>query len=304
MVCLSQFIRADQKRFMDAEIGVRNLADTFRYNVLPDVIQVIGWNRKDIHYEDLSDCEKLLWMVFIQWFPYLLRLLTSSQSKAQAELNYAVHYSFSQAGVTCISTLAASESWCAFDDQHFEEKGYRLNADPYWISPPQGSIIPLWHRGAAPNYQPKPLIAKNRCDPVKTWKKRTGLLTKFNRKDLLHSIPRVSTHLLGLTQELADESRILLRPLLKGGVEYIYSTVVLEARLGSQQSDFVGTSSHGSHPKHLFASVLLTPSPQASLAQRTQYLSSSPRQALVKFLPMAGNSLTRWRVCERRQYIP
>ena len=28
--------------FMDAEIGVRDLADTFRYNVLPDIVQAIG----------------------------------------------------------------------------------------------------------------------------------------------------------------------------------------------------------------------------------------------------------------------
>jgi hypothetical protein len=41
-----------------------------------------------------------------------------------------------------------------------------------WIAPPQGSIIPLWHRGAAPNYQPKPLIAKNHYDPVTVWKRR------------------------------------------------------------------------------------------------------------------------------------
>jgi nitric oxide synthase oxygenase domain/subunit len=113
------------------------------------------------------------------------------QSKAQAELNYAVHYSFSQAGVSCTSTLEASESWCAFDDQYFQEKGYRLNADPYWIAPPQGSIIPLWHRSAAPNYQPKPLIAKHRSDPVKVWRKRHGcparLLEKKNLTPLVVS---------------------------------------------------------------------------------------------------------------------
>ena len=62
---------------MDAEIGVRNLADTFRYNVLPEVIEAIGWNKKNIKLEDLPDYEKLLWMVFILWFPYLPAFLTS-----------------------------------------------------------------------------------------------------------------------------------------------------------------------------------------------------------------------------------
>lgn len=144
--------------WMDAEIGVRNLADTFRYNALPSIVKAIGWKETSTPFEDLPEHERLLWL-----------------SRAQTELNYAVHYSFLKAGVTCISTLAASESWCAFDDQHLKEKGYRLPADPYWLSPPQGSIVPLWHRGAAPNYQPKPLIAKHRFDPVKVWKRRHGI---------------------------------------------------------------------------------------------------------------------------------
>jgi sulfite reductase alpha subunit-like flavoprotein len=145
--------------FMDAEIGVRNLADIFRYNVLPDVAKVIGWTSPTHTFDELSDHDRLLWL-----------------SKAQAELNYAVYCSFQKAGVTCTSSLTASQSWTAFDDQHLREKGYRLNADPYWISPPQGSILPLWHRGGAPNYQPKPLIARHKCDPVNVWKRRNKAL--------------------------------------------------------------------------------------------------------------------------------
>ena len=41
--------------------------------------------------------------------------------------------------------------------------------DPYWLAPPQGSIVPLWHRGGAPNYQPKPMICKHVEDPIKAW---------------------------------------------------------------------------------------------------------------------------------------
>jgi nitric oxide synthase oxygenase domain/subunit len=48
---------------MDAEIGVRNLADTFRYNALPDVIEAIGCKEKGLDFEDLPDCKRLLWMV-------------------------------------------------------------------------------------------------------------------------------------------------------------------------------------------------------------------------------------------------
>jgi nitric oxide synthase oxygenase domain/subunit len=51
---------------MDAEIGVRNLADTFRYNVLPDVIEAIGYQEKAFDFENLPDCKRLLWMVRFQ----------------------------------------------------------------------------------------------------------------------------------------------------------------------------------------------------------------------------------------------
>jgi nitric oxide synthase oxygenase domain/subunit/sulfite reductase alpha subunit-like flavoprotein len=145
--------------FMDAEIGFRNLADTFRYNALPDVAKAIGWSSRTHTFEELSDHDRLLWL-----------------SRAQAELNYAVYCSFQKAGVTCTSSLTASQSWTAFDDQHLREKGYRLNADPYWISPPQGSLVPLWHRGGAPNYQPKPMVARHKCDPVNVWKRRNNAL--------------------------------------------------------------------------------------------------------------------------------
>ncbi|RAK98175.1 nitric-oxide synthase [Aspergillus ibericus CBS 121593] len=152
-------------QYMDAEIGVRNLADTFRYDSLPDVAKAIGFDidsyRQKQEYsevramEDLPDYEQLRWL-----------------SRAQAELNYAVRWSFLKKGVTCVGTLAASSDWCQYDDDHAAKNGYRLNSDPYWISPPQGSIVPVWHRGGAPNYQPKPMICRNRYDPVKCWQRR------------------------------------------------------------------------------------------------------------------------------------
>ena len=68
-------------------------------------------------------------------------------------------------------TLTASMKWCRYDDDFKEENGYRLPADPYWLAPPQGSIVPLWHRGGAPNYQPKPMICKHVQDPIKAWRR-------------------------------------------------------------------------------------------------------------------------------------
>lgn len=58
---------------MDAEIGVRNLADSFRYNSLADVAEAIGFDitsyKKRIEYsgieslDDLPDYEQLVWLV-------------------------------------------------------------------------------------------------------------------------------------------------------------------------------------------------------------------------------------------------
>ncbi|KAL9626471.1 MAG: hypothetical protein Q9164_007874, partial [Protoblastenia rupestris] len=106
-------------------------------------------------FEDLAEYEQLALM-----------------SKAQAELNYAVQWSYNQIGVAMTDSLTASKKWCRFDDEFKAKHGYRLPADPYWIAPPQGSIIPLWHRGGAPNYQPKPMISKHVQDPVKAWKRQ------------------------------------------------------------------------------------------------------------------------------------
>ena len=49
---------------MDAEIGVRDLADSFRYNVLPDIIDALGLTRDKLHgdievFEDLPEYENL-----------------------------------------------------------------------------------------------------------------------------------------------------------------------------------------------------------------------------------------------------
>ena len=55
-------------RFMDAEIGVRDLADSFRYNVLPDIIDALGLARDELHgdievFDDLPEYEKLSMLV-------------------------------------------------------------------------------------------------------------------------------------------------------------------------------------------------------------------------------------------------
>lgn len=142
--------------FMDAEIGVRNLADTFRYNVLPDVVKALKLEASK-PYEDLDDLPEYEKLALL--------------SRAQAELNYATTWSYQQAGVSVVDSLTASTNFIEFDDAFKAKNGYRLPSDPYWLAPPQGSILPIWHRGGSPNYQPKPLIAKHVMDPVKAWRR-------------------------------------------------------------------------------------------------------------------------------------
>lgn len=52
-------------------------------------------------------------------------------SRAQAELNLAVYYSYEQEKVMMIDTVSASLSFMQFDDNHEIETGYRLPSDPY-----------------------------------------------------------------------------------------------------------------------------------------------------------------------------
>ena len=53
---------------MDSEIGVRDLADASRYNVLPDIVDALGLTRDKLHddievFEDLPEYEKLSMLV-------------------------------------------------------------------------------------------------------------------------------------------------------------------------------------------------------------------------------------------------
>ncbi|KAF2433829.1 hypothetical protein EJ08DRAFT_583262 [Tothia fuscella] len=151
----------------DAEIGVRNLADTSRYNALPEVVKALrsqSSTSSDIDaFDDLPEFEKLAWL-----------------SRAQTELTYAVTCSFHRAGVTIVDSLTASAKWCNFDDAFKKQNGYRLPSDPYWLALPQGSILPVWHRGGAPNYQPKPLVCKHVQDPIKAWARERDRFSAVN----------------------------------------------------------------------------------------------------------------------------
>lgn len=91
-------------------------------------------------------------------------------------------------------SLTASLKWTKYDDEFEKKNGYRLPADPYWVAPPQGSIIPLWHRGGAPNYQPKPMIARHVQEPAKAWsREKEEWFIKNTPKPIIPPKPKVTS---------------------------------------------------------------------------------------------------------------
>ncbi|KAL8942508.1 MAG: hypothetical protein Q9216_001609 [Gyalolechia sp. 2 TL-2023] len=87
-----------------------------------------------------------------------------------------------------VDTLSSSIEYMNFDGDRAAEVGYRLPADPYWLAPPQGSVVPLWHQGGAPNYQPKPMICKHVQDPIKAWHRETPVHKRSSQKGLIKTL--------------------------------------------------------------------------------------------------------------------
>jgi sulfite reductase alpha subunit-like flavoprotein len=87
-----------------------------------------------------------------------------------------------------IDTLSSSLEFRSFDSDRKSEVGFRLPADPYWLSPPQGSIVPVWHDGGAPNYQPKPMICRHVQDTVQAWKRETPEQARKSQKGLIKTL--------------------------------------------------------------------------------------------------------------------
>jgi flavodoxin len=112
-------------------------------------------------------------------------------------------------------SLTASIKFQRYDDEYQKKHGYRLPSDPFWVAPPQGSIIPIWHRGAAPNYQPKPMICRHVQDPAKAWKREKpswplGATHQSNTVAFFIDPPHYSTRSSGttLTPQLEDLSAL------------------------------------------------------------------------------------------------
>jgi nitric-oxide synthase len=106
--------------YMGTEIGARNLADSGRYNQLPEIAARMGL--------DMSG-DRSLW-----------------RDQALVELNLAVLHSFDTAGVTITDHHTESRRFLAHLDRE-ERAGRICPADWTWIVPPiSGSATNVFHR--------------------------------------------------------------------------------------------------------------------------------------------------------------
>lgn len=106
--------------YMGTEIGARNLADQDRYNVLPQVAEVLGLE---------AASNRSLW-----------------RDRAMVELNRAVLHSFDEAGITIGDHHALGEQFEAFC-QSESRKGREVKGDWSWLSPPiSAPQTPQFHR--------------------------------------------------------------------------------------------------------------------------------------------------------------
>lgn len=106
--------------YMGTEIGARNLADTERYNLLPEVARRLGLD---------TSSETTLW-----------------RDRALVELNRAVLHSFAAAGVTITDHHTESGRFLRHLEKE-ERAGRTCPADWSWIVPPMSaSQTPVFHR--------------------------------------------------------------------------------------------------------------------------------------------------------------
>ncbi|MEV6298440.1 nitric oxide synthase oxygenase [Actinoplanes sp. NPDC051861] len=106
--------------YLGTEIGARNLADSDRYDMLPEMARRLGLD---------TSRESTLW-----------------RDRALVELNRAVLYSFEQAGVKMSDHHTESQRFMAHL-RNEEKAGRPVPADWTWIVPPMsGGLTPVFHR--------------------------------------------------------------------------------------------------------------------------------------------------------------
>ncbi|WP_108671836.1 nitric oxide synthase oxygenase [Peribacillus acanthi] len=123
--------------YMGTEIGARNLADVYRYNMLPRVADIFGMD---------TSLNSTLW-----------------KDKALIELNIAVLHSFKSAGVSIVDHHTAAQQFKLFEEKEAEQER-KVTGDWTWLIPPLSPAAthifhkPYKNEKVTPNYfyQKKP----------------------------------------------------------------------------------------------------------------------------------------------------
>jgi len=106
--------------YLGTEIGARDLADTDRYNALPEIGRRLGLD---------TDSNRTLW-----------------KDRALIELNEAVLWSFAEAGVAMVDHHTVTKQFLTHEKRE-KEAGRCVYADWSWIVPPvSGATTPVFHR--------------------------------------------------------------------------------------------------------------------------------------------------------------
>ncbi|MGN7478828.1 nitric oxide synthase oxygenase [Solibacillus silvestris] len=117
--------------YMGTEIGARNLADTYRYNFLPKVAEIVGLN---------TTFNASLW-----------------KDRALVELNIAVLHSYKNAGVSIVDHHTAAQQFQLFQQQE-RANSRDVTGNWVWLVPPLSpATAELYHEPIAntikkPNY--------------------------------------------------------------------------------------------------------------------------------------------------------
>lgn len=117
--------------YMETEIGARNLADEYRYDMLPKVASCMG--------VDTSKASTL-------W-----------KDKALIELNISVLHSFKEAGISIVDHHTAAQQFKTFENKE-KQCGRELTGDWTWLIPPVSpATTHIFHRSyrnewKSPNY--------------------------------------------------------------------------------------------------------------------------------------------------------
>lgn len=115
--------------YMGTEIGARNFADRQRYNLLPEVADIIGLSR---------DTNTSLW-----------------KDRALVELNIAVLHSFKEMGVSIVDHHTAAQQFKLFEEQEIKD-GREATGNWTWLIPPMSPAATHLFHQPIPNIINKP----------------------------------------------------------------------------------------------------------------------------------------------------